>query len=472
MDSTKFVFRYDPPGGPSRHFEISHEILTDRYATVGSTPRNDVFVSGADLPPQFLILRFHSNLQELHFSVPENGPEIQFEDRKIRMGILHPGQFLKTGSGALFRYLGQRHPLPGSEPGTRSGAGDGLEEGGIIDGRYRIISVLGKGGMGIVFLCWDNEDYKPVAIKMITIEWVENQAMISEIADRFDREIAALSRIHHPAIVRILGAGRHGERKYPYYVMDYIQGQESVVYLNQFSGADRWDRAANLMEQLLQALAHVHDAGLIHRDLKPGNLLVESSLSGIQLKILDFGLSKGFRETAPGVERDEKSDSLTAPSMQIGTSAYMSPEQCLNSKKVTASADIYSCGIICCEFFAGIYPYRRPDEETSYEELHLRAEVRDSALREAMPVYVIDFVKLCLKKNAEERPVNGREALDLWRSLRQGEGGNGPKSRLSGRVLFGHDPDAVPPGPAFWKLGVAGVVFVCLLGWLMNLLVR
>lgn len=238
--------------------------------------------------------------------------------------------------------------------GHRSSAGESLE-GTTIDGRYLVEKELSRGGMGRVYLARDATlHHRRVVIKVLLQASLEDPYVVK----KFRQEVEALSRIDHPNIVGVLGAGELPGRK-PYIVMQYVDG----VTLRSLTPGEgmNLERAATILKQLGAALDDVHERGIFHRDLKPENILLQFFKGGTELvKVVDFGIAK-------------VKDSVVAPSTvnnaPVGTFLYMSPEQLRGGEKITAASDIYSMGIIAYEMITGRRPFN-PSSAPQLLEMH------------------------------------------------------------------------------------------------------
>jgi GAF domain-containing protein len=206
----------------------------------------------------------------------------------------------------------------------------------VIEGKYLLERLLGKGGMGAVYRAQDLRLSRTVAVKVMKGAWFENASSIR----RFTREARASARLDHPNIVRVHDCGELGNSG-AYLVMEYVDGATWRDSLRQ-SGMFPPPAAAALLDQLLSGVEAAHRAQIIHRDLKPSNILI----SGPTVKILDFGLAK-VREMETGDQQ-----SLTEAGAVMGTPGYMSPEQ-LMGEEVDERTDIYALGIIALETLTG-----------------------------------------------------------------------------------------------------------------------
>jgi serine/threonine protein kinase len=226
--------------------------------------------------------------------------------------------------------------------------------GTTIDNKYLVERELGHGGMGKVYLARDLTLHsRPVVIKVL----LEASMKDDYVVKKFRQEVEALSRIDHPGVVSVLGAGELPDRK-PYIVMQYVNG---VTLRSQIpvEGMDL-ERAAEIVKQIGAALEHVHEQRIFHRDLKPDNIMLQSLKDTELVKVVDFGIAK-------------VKDSVVAPStvdkISVGTVLYMSPEQLRGGERLTAASDIYSMGVIAYEMVTGRRPFN-PASAPQLLELH------------------------------------------------------------------------------------------------------
>jgi len=214
---------------------------------------------------------------------------------------------------------------------------------------YRIEAQIGQGGIGVVYRALDLELKKPVALKVLREDVVGPSQR-----PRFEREARALATLVHPNIVAILDCGVADS--IPFLAMELLEGET----LAQAIAAGRFtpERARRVMHDMLSALAYVHGRGLVHRDLKPGNVFLERLPDGTErAKLLDFGLAKFMDPDADGGV-----NTLTRTGEVFGTPAYMPPEQ-WSGDKVDATADVYSLGVVCFELLTGRRPFMSEGQE-------------------------------------------------------------------------------------------------------------
>jgi tetratricopeptide (TPR) repeat protein/predicted Ser/Thr protein kinase len=213
-------------------------------------------------------------------------------------------------------------------------------------GGYRILRLLGEGGMGVVYEAEQERPHRTVALKVVKTGLVS-----PELLRRFTREAEALARLHHPGIAQVYAAGAAdcGFGPQPYFAMEFIQGQP----------LDRWaeERSLPMRErlsltvQICEAVQHAHQRGIIHRDLKPANILVDEAGNP---KILDFGVARM-------TDSDARATRQTDVGQLVGTLAYMSPEQTLaDPLEIDTRSDVYSLGVLLYELLAGRLPYTVP----------------------------------------------------------------------------------------------------------------
>jgi serine/threonine-protein kinase len=251
--------------------------------------------------------------------------------------------------------------------------------GQVIDGRYRLTSLVGRGGMGAVFLAEHVTIRRPVAVKLL----VPSLAAIPELARRFQREAFAIGRIDHPNCVTVLDFGKL-ETGSLFLVMEYLNGRslaEAIEDEERMAGR----RALHILRHVLRGLGHAHHAGIVHRDVKPENvILVDHDGVPDFAKILDFGIARVIGQTPPDM-MEEGEERLTQAGIAFGTPAYLSPEQAIGDP-VDPRADLYSATVMLFEMIAGKPPFYSSDK---LELLGMHATRPPPRLRDIQPDLVV-----------------------------------------------------------------------------------
>ncbi len=217
----------------------------------------------------------------------------------------------------------------------------------IVAGRYRLLSLMGKGGMGSVWRAEHVTLGTPVAVKLLS----EGLAERADLRARFIREAQAAAALRHPNVVRILDQGEEG--RHPFIVMEYLEG-ESLGQKLRRQGTLSVEETAHVMEGVCRAIAKAHRGGIVHRDLKPDNVfLVEEEDGSRPVKVLDFGIAKVL-----AVAEIDTPEASTATGTALGTPAYMSPEQVRGKKNVDHRTDLWALGVIAFECLTGVRPFQ------------------------------------------------------------------------------------------------------------------
>ncbi|MFE7105993.1 protein kinase [Streptomyces sp. NPDC057575] len=263
--------------------------------------------------------------------------------------------------------------------------------GSVAGGRYQLRDLLGEGGMASVYLAYDTALDRQVAIKTLHTELGREQSF----RERFRREAQAVAKLQHTNIVSVFDTGEDelGGALMPYIVMEYVEGQPlgSVLQADiQNHGAMPADRALKVTADVLAALDTSHEMGLVHRDIKPGNVMVTKR--GI-VKVMDFGIARAMQS---GVT------SMTQTGMVVGTPQYLSPEQALG-RGVDARSDLYSVGIMLFQLLTGRIPFDA-DSPLAIAYAHVQEEpVAPSTINRAVTPAMDALVARALKKNPNER---------------------------------------------------------------------
>ncbi|ANB07441.1 serine/threonine protein kinase [Streptomyces ambofaciens] len=271
-------------------------------------------------------------------------------------------------------------------------AGQGRYAGrALAGGRYQLRDLLGEGGMASVHLAYDSVLDRQVAIKTLHTELGREQAF----RERFRREAQAVAKLTHTNIVSVFDTGEDdlGGLTTPYIVMEYVEGRPLGSVLDEDvrqQGAMPADKALKITADVLAALEISHEMGLVHRDIKPGNVMMTKR--GV-VKVMDFGIARAMQS---GVT------SMTQTGMVVGTPQYLSPEQALG-RGVDARSDLYSVGIMLFQLVTGRLPFDA-DSPLAIAYAHVQEEpVAPSSVNRALPPAVDALVSRALKKNPNER---------------------------------------------------------------------
>ncbi len=264
--------------------------------------------------------------------------------------------------------------------------------GHIIDGRYRVVELIGEGGMGKVYLAEHVEIGKRVALKVLHPSY----SRMPDLVERFRREARAASKIGHPNIVDVTDSGTTADGS-AYFVMEYLEGVELGGVIER-EGALELARAIRIAQQMCRALAGAHAAGIIHRDLKPENVFLTIRDGNADfVKVLDFGIAKTTEA------EDLRERRLTSPGMAMGTPEYMAPEQAAG-RQADARCDVYALGAILYEMLTGVPPYQGDNFMEILTKKATVDPVSPSHLRSTIPAQVSQLVMQAMARNPEDRP--------------------------------------------------------------------
>ena len=261
--------------------------------------------------------------------------------------------------------------------------------GEVLGKRYKILSKLGSGGMAEVYKAHCQILNRTVAIKVLRPQFASNE----EFVERFRREAQAAAGLSHPNIVSIYDVGKDEERYY--IVMEYVSGTSLKEAIRK-SGHLPSQRAARIAWQILAALQHAHENGIVHRDIKPHNVMVTSDE---RVKVTDFGIARAL-----------SASTLTDTGTIIGTVNYFSPEQA-RGDAVEAQSDIYSSGVVLYEMLTGTVPFRG-ESPISIALKHLETSVTPpTEINEAIPLGLERIVLKALEKNPSRRYQDARHMM-------------------------------------------------------------
>lgn len=266
-------------------------------------------------------------------------------------------------------------------------------------GRFRVLELLGRGGMGQIFKVVSDDQADPVALKVVDSP---NLSRVDRL--RFEREFQLTARFQHPHLVKVYEFGSHQGTLY--YTMEWVQGvniEQSLEKLREVHGRSRLpDQAWRWVDQILDGLDTLHQSGIVHRDLKPENILIDQTG---QVKLLDLGLASHFT--------DQRSASrLTVPGAVLGTIHYMAPEQVIGSE-VDQRVDLYALGVLLYQWFSGRLPYQGPDPISVLGQILHEPVPRLEPILEA-PRAAITLIESLLSKNPDDRPASAAQVRARW----------------------------------------------------------
>ena len=310
-----------------------------------------------------------------------------------------------------------------SEPAETTGVA--VPQSGMVFGKYRLVRELGRGGMASVWLAAHTILGAPVAVKILAPEIA---ARDPRFMVRFLREARLAGRIHHPHLVAVHDVGRDPATGLSYMVMDYLPGG-SVAGLLARNGPLPEANALRIVTQVAGALAQAERYGMVHRDIKPDNILFDENG---EAKLSDLGIAKA--------DLDGHAKTLTQTAAVFGTPVYMSPEQVRDTRKVDIRADIYSLGVVFYEMLSAKRPYSGGSAVTV---LLAVAEGKEpppdlAELRPNLPADTVTLVRRMMARDPEERPRTASALLTELRAL-----GTASASQALGSALAA----TVPPPP-------------------------
>jgi serine/threonine-protein kinase len=335
-----------------------------------------------------------------------------------------------------------------------------------LGSRYRIEEALARGGMGAVYRAVDERRGRDVAIKVMHKELAEGTVEVA----RFEREALAAASLHHPGIVQVLGVGKEPDGT-SYLVMELVRGETLAALLTR-EGKVAPARAADIVEQALFALSVAHGAGVIHRDLKPGNVMLTSIDGRETVKVLDFGVAQ--------LKAGASYTRLTKTGVLVGTPAFMAPEQA-RGEPSDARTDVYAMGVLLWSLCTGRAPFMAPDLADILLKVLNDKAPRADAVEPTVPAALASIIEMAMQKRPEDRFASASAFASALVDLRTREGGgvvaSSPRAPLPAPWRSAPRPAAVSPTAddsgvpphrriALVILGVTAVVVVgmCLVG--------
>jgi serine/threonine-protein kinase len=337
----------------------------------------------------------------------------------------------------------------------------------VLDDRYTLIERIASGGMGEVWRGSDRVLDRPVAIKMLAAVHAGDE----QFRARFRAEARFASSLAHPGITRVFDYGEHSPLGGPYLVMELVDGQPLSEIIERYGRLEPYV-VLDIVAQAARALDAAHRAGIVHRDIKPGNLLI---MADGTTKITDFGIAKATLQDL----------SLTATGIVMGTALYVSPEQA-TGQPLTGSTDVYSLGVVAYECLAGDPPFVA-EQPLAIAIMHTHDPV--PPLPDDVPRPVADLVYAMLAKNPEDRPESARHVADRADVIREARNRTGytgpvtsdlpqvpnfpPATSLDAIYQNGPSPRPEPKGPGnrtflFAGIGAAAIGAVAIIAVLIS----
>jgi len=357
----------------------------------------------------------------LNFPARPAGSEATYVDPHATVGVWVPAQGSQRSSVRSF----VSPPL--------------YEVGDVLGGRYEIQHLLGEGGMGAVYKALDRELDRPVALKLIRPELAASASMLA----RFKQELLLSRQVTHKNVIRIYDLGDADGVKF--ITMEFVEGRDLRALIQEKKKFSP-EEAVEVMQQVCQALEAAHSVGVIHRDLKPQNIMREDTG---RILVMDFGLA-----------RTMEGDGMTQTGALVGTMEYMSPEQALG-KELDQRSDIFAAGLILYELLTGKMPFRADSALASLIKRTQERAIPVSDHDESIPGALSEIVSKCLERDPNLRYQNATEvlrALDSWQGKRAA-------------ATLGFHADVKPWGQTIpWPLltGIITVVVLAIVGFLFR----
>lgn len=301
------------------------------------------------------------------------------------------------------------------------------EVGQVLAGRYRLVELLGQGGMATIFRGHDVQLGRDVAVKVLRAEYGRDPAFVA----RFRQEAQSAAALSHPNVVNVFDFGM--EAGDPFIVMEVVDGGDLAAVINERGALDPL-AAARIAQQIFEALDAAHGRGIVHRDIKPTNVLLTS---GGRVKVADFGIARAFSEAQ-----------LTMPGTTLGSVHYFSPEQA-RGEMVTAASDVYSAGLVLFEMLTG----RRAWTGDSAGAVAVARLAGDppapSSLRSGVPQILDICVRRALARVPADRPTAGDMAAQLGRYIQD------PSGAVIAPLPYAPAGSAAPTNPTEPAAGIA-----------------
>ena len=360
--------------------------------------------SGSDLPPDL-------DATLVHFPQASSDPDATLIDGDAPFAVPTPPP---------------RSPSPA--PARPRMVAPALQRGDVLGGRYEILQLLGEGGMGAVYKAMDRELDRPVALKLIRPELAANSSILA----RFKQELLLAHQVTHKNVIRIYDLGDADGVKF--ITMEFVEGQDLRTLIQEkkkFSPED----AVEITQQICRALEATHSVGVIHRDLKPQNIMQDKQG---RILVMDFGLARSLA-----------SEGMTQTGALLGTIEYMSPEQALG-KNLDGRSDLFAVGLIFYELLTCKMPFKADTAMASLLKRNQERALPAAELDASIPKGLSDIVSKCLERDLNLRYQSAQEILtdlDAWQGKRP----------ISASVVM---PEPPPKRAVPWKWIAAGTLAV------------
>jgi serine/threonine-protein kinase len=305
-----------------------------------------------------------------------------------------------------------------------------FEDGQLLGGKYRIVRRIGVGGMGAVYEAQHAGLGTPVAIKVLLAQL----AKVPTVADRFRREAQVSATLKSPHVIQVTDVDQLADGR-PYLVMELLQGESLQEHMQQVKVLGR-EEAVDVGLQILLGLECAHALGVVHRDLKPGNVFLDARGAYRIAKILDFGVAK--------VRATPEFQALTRPGMVMGTPEYMPPEQAFSADQADARSDLYSVGVMLYEMLSGALPAQG---SLPIAVAHQVMTNKVRPLRELCPGLPQGLLNLVHRAMQPDRQARFESALEMRRALSAFAGELSVAGRVAASIALGERPASVPAGP-------------------------
>jgi serine/threonine-protein kinase len=334
-----------------------------------------------------------------------------------------------------------------------------LKTGTIVADKYRIVRKIAAGGMATIYEAQTSSTGEKVALKIPHDSFRQDRDAIK----RFLREARAAMAIESPNVVRTLSVGRLSDGM-PFIAMEYIEGMPLRDLMYDTHGCPKQvaiDTTLELVDQIAAAIEAAHAVNVIHRDIKPDNVMVSFGQEGMIARVFDFGLSLLSAEFS--ISR------LTAPGTTFGTPQYMPPEQARNAGAADERADIYALGVIAYEMLAARFPFEGQTVLEVWRNATSGKPVALSVYRPDLPSALVDLVMSALALDPKQRPATAtvvRQVLAPFLRAKQSQDGQS-RFPASSPAPIALAPPAAPVRSPAVPLGLAAIVFAVLVSWVV-----